>query len=93
MLQRDATPAVQLSNDQGATRRRRVSDFDQLRTSRLFAFLRQRHPDDQVGYSILIYRLSDEDVQRALNGPPAELWPDVGVEGAASDGVLLAPVR
>ena len=70
-----------------------MSDFDQLRTSRLFAFLRQRHPDDHVGYSILIFRLSDEDVQRALNGPPPELWPDIGVEGSAFDGALSAPVR
>ena len=44
--------------------------FDQLRTGRLVAFLRSREPDAMVGYSILIYRLSDRDVALAVNGPP-----------------------
>jgi hypothetical protein len=43
--------------------------YDQFRFARLCAFLRQREPDDEVGYSILIYRLSDADIQRALRGP------------------------
>jgi hypothetical protein len=43
--------------------------YDQLRTGRLVAFLRHRQPDAMVGYSILIYRLSDADVDHALNGP------------------------
>ncbi len=37
------------------------------------AFLRQREPDDNVGYSILIYRLTAEDIQKALFGLPVEL--------------------
>ena len=43
--------------------------FDQLRTGRLMAFLRNRQPDAMIGYSILIYRLTDTDVARAVNGP------------------------
>jgi 4-amino-4-deoxy-L-arabinose transferase-like glycosyltransferase len=43
--------------------------FDQMRLGRLAAFLRHREPDAQVGYSILIYRLTDADVDAALNGP------------------------
>jgi hypothetical protein len=43
--------------------------FDQLRTGRLVAFLRRRQPDAMVGYSILIYRLTDQDVAEALQGP------------------------
>jgi hypothetical protein len=43
--------------------------FDQLRTGRLVAFLRNRQPDAMIGYSILIYRLTDTDVARAVNGP------------------------
>jgi hypothetical protein len=43
--------------------------FDQLRTGRLMAFLRTRQPDALVGYSILIYRLTDADVALAVNGP------------------------
>ena len=46
------------------------TQFDQLRTGRLVAFLRGRDPDAMVGYSILIYRLTDADVALALNGPP-----------------------
>jgi len=48
--------------------------FDQLRTGRLAAFLRRRQPDAMVGYSILIYRLSDADIVQALSGPaPADV--------------------
>jgi len=43
--------------------------FDQLRMGRLAAFLRRRQPDAMIGYSILIYRLSDAEVVQALSGP------------------------
>jgi hypothetical protein len=43
--------------------------FDELRVGRLAAFLRRREPDAEVGYSILIYRLTDADVNTALDGP------------------------
>jgi tetratricopeptide (TPR) repeat protein len=43
-----------------------------LRFARLCAFLRLREPDDHVGYSILIYRLTSEQVRAALFGPPPE---------------------
>ena len=43
--------------------------FDRLRTGRLLASLRGREPDATIGYSILVYRLSDADVDRAVNGP------------------------
>ena len=48
------------------------AQFDQLRTGRLVAFLRRREPDTLIGYSILIYRLTDADVALALNGPAPE---------------------
>lgn len=48
--------------------------YDQLRFARLTAFLRQREPDDSVGHSILIYRLTDNDITQALSGSPAELY-------------------
>lgn len=44
--------------------------FEELRFARLCAYLRQRDPDDHVGYSILIYRLTDGDVRQAIEGPP-----------------------
>ena len=40
---------------------------------RLLAYLRHRTPDDDVGYSILIFRLTAEEIEQALNGPPVEL--------------------
>jgi hypothetical protein len=46
--------------------------YGTLRLARLCAYLRHRAPDDNVGYSILIYRLSDEEVGRALGGTPPE---------------------
>jgi hypothetical protein len=55
------------------------SMFEELRLARLCSFLRQREPDDQVGHSILIYRLSDEDLDRALFGAPVELAPAIDV--------------
>ena len=39
---------------------------DQMRMGRLAAALRQRQPDAMIGYSILIYRLSDAEVRQAV---------------------------
>jgi hypothetical protein len=43
-----------------------------LRLARLCAYLRHRPPDDEVGYSILVFRLSGKEVQQALGGPSPE---------------------
>ncbi len=43
--------------------------YHRLRSARLFAFLRRREPDARIGFSINVYRLSDADVERALNTP------------------------
>ena len=64
-----------------ATLRRRVQQGDQemirayssyelLRACRLMAFLRQREPVHLVGYSILLFDLSDEEARSAEFGPP-----------------------
>jgi hypothetical protein len=47
--------------------------YEILRFSRLMSFLRSREPDDEVGYTIMIYRVSDADVTLALEGFPREL--------------------
>ncbi len=47
--------------------------FLKLRFARLCAYLRERSPTDDVGHTILIYRLDDADVNQALEGPPSEL--------------------
>jgi hypothetical protein len=43
--------------------------------------LRGCEPDDEVGYSILIYRLSEQQLQDALYGPPGELTPTIQIKG------------
>ena len=48
-------------------------DLERLRFARLAQYLRLRRPDAMIGYSILIYRLSDEEVHAAVNGTAAEL--------------------
>jgi hypothetical protein len=40
-----------------------------LRFHRLCALLRAREPDDNVGYSILIYRLGEGDIEKVMRGP------------------------
>jgi hypothetical protein len=40
---------------------------------RLLAYLRHRMPNSQIGFSILIFRVSQEELDRALLGPPVEL--------------------
>ena len=42
--------------------------YDQLRFSRLCSYLRVRRPDANIGYSIFIYHLSDDEVARATAG-------------------------
>jgi hypothetical protein len=44
--------------------------IENLRFARLAAYLRTRTADANVGHSILIFRLTDEDVARAVSGPP-----------------------
>jgi hypothetical protein len=43
--------------------------YENLRLGRLCRYLRRREPDAQVGYSILIYVLSDDEVRAAVEGP------------------------
>jgi hypothetical protein len=43
--------------------------YDQLRFARLCAYLRARQPDAAIGYSIFVYRLSQAEVDDAVNGP------------------------
>ena len=56
---------------------RGLSAFAEYRFARLTAYLRQREPDDEIGYSILVFKLTDADIAQALDGPPAERGIDV----------------
>jgi hypothetical protein len=54
---------------------------EDYRFARLCAYLRLREPDEQVGYSILIYFLSQADIERALSRPPKRWTPSTPAEG------------
>jgi len=55
-----------LSHDEAIAR---LVDLEHLRFGRLCRWLQGREPDDNVGHSILIFRLSDAEVARFLRGP------------------------
>jgi hypothetical protein len=65
-----------LASEGPAAWQRTLSIYRVLRFVRLCAALRQREPDADAGYSILIYRLTAEEIAHALDGPPAELQPN-----------------
>ena len=46
-----------------------LEEFDQLRFARLTAYLRKRSPDDNINYTILVFRLTAEEVALATEGP------------------------
>jgi hypothetical protein len=46
-----------------------LRDYEEYRFARLTAWLRRREPDANLHFSILIYRLTDADLDHALNGP------------------------
>ncbi|HWA99130.1 MAG TPA: hypothetical protein VG713_11585, partial [Pirellulales bacterium] len=50
--------------------------YEQARMARLCSYLRQREPNAEINYSILIYRLNDEQLSRALHERPVELIGD-----------------
>lgn len=58
--------------------------YDLLRFARLCHYLRARRADATVGYSILLYRLTQPEVDTALNGPYSQ-WLQA-IEQAASRG-------
>lgn len=47
--------------------------YEQLRFARLCHYLRARRPDAQPGYSILVYRLDQAEIDTALNGDLRQL--------------------
>jgi hypothetical protein len=50
-----------------------MEHFDELRLGRLCAYLRKREPDERITYGVLVYELSQAQLDEALRGPPAEL--------------------
>ena len=68
-LQADPTGHPELMNGLTTEAWTRAWDqYDQLRLARLCHYLRARRPDAQPGYSILVYRLDQAELDAALNG-------------------------
>ncbi len=61
--------------------------YDLLRFARLCHVLRAREPDAMIGYSILVYRLTDAEVDAAVNGRYSD-WLDA-IEKAGREPSLL----
>jgi hypothetical protein len=57
--------------------------YDELRFARLCHYLRARGPDDTIGYSILVFRLSDAEVAAALRTPYSQWLESVARAGEA----------
>lgn len=49
------------------------NNYESLRFARLCHYLRARRPDAQPGYSILVYRLDQKEIDAALNGDLRQL--------------------
>jgi len=79
--QRAPTAAMQIANGISISSAQKVNEFQRMRLARLCAYLRHHEPVAQIGYSILVFDLSDEQINRAVFGPPAELMPQVSVIG------------
>ena len=45
---------------------RMIYEFEQLRFARLCATLRRREPDERVAYSIMIYHVSEVELESAI---------------------------
>src|SRR5438270_134891 len=70
-----------IANDGALNWAKKIKDFERLRFERLCAYLRHQAPAAQIGYSVFVFELTDDAVNRALYGPPAELTRDVCVSG------------
>lgn len=70
-----------IANDGALSWARKIHIFERLRLERLCAYLRHRAPIAQIGYSIFVFDLTDDDMRHALYGPPSELTREVCVTG------------
>jgi hypothetical protein len=60
---------------------KKIKEFERLRFTRLCAYLRHHAPVAQIGYSIFVFDLNDDELSHSLYGPPAELTREVCVRG------------
>lgn len=64
---KDQKKFLELINEKGRSHWiKRYREFEMMRLAKLCEFLRRRKPDHHIGYSILIYNLSPQDIKKAL---------------------------
>jgi hypothetical protein len=80
-LREDEKSGQQLSEFVARIGPKNYQQIVELRYLRLLAMLRGRSPDARAGYSIFIYRLTREDLDRAMEGPAPELLPAPRLRG------------
>ncbi len=68
-------------NDAAVPPLNKINEFERIRFARLCSYLRQREPMAQIGYSILVFKVGAQEIDRALHGPPAELTQENTVIG------------
>jgi hypothetical protein len=76
-----ARRVAMIANDGALNWAKKIKHFERLRFERLCAYLRHQAPAAQIGYSVFVFELTDDAVNRALYGPPAELTQEVCVSG------------
>ena len=75
-MNRQASPQryKKMINDLGMEKAEELlTNFVKLRFARLLAYLRQQEPNAMIGYSILIYDLTQDEINTALYGPAEHL--------------------
>ena len=84
-VQKNATistnAVTKIANNTTTLSAEKIKEFERVRLARLCAYLRQRQPLAQIGYSIFVFNLSDNELDQALNGPPVELAREISVIG------------
>ena len=72
---------TKIANDTTFSAAKKIEEFERVRFARLCAYLRHQQPIAQIGYSIFVFNLSDNELNHALYGPPAELAREISVIG------------
>jgi hypothetical protein len=70
-----------IANDGAIQWLKKIKEFERLRFERLCAYLRHHEPIAQIGYSIFVFDLNDEEINQAIYGGPVELNREVCVTG------------
>lgn len=76
-----AAKIMPIGNEEAIPLARKMKNLEELQVARLCAYLRHRAPMAQIGYSIFVFDLSNEELNRTLYGPPVELSPTASVRG------------